>query len=42
MAACLPTGGNEEPPTVVREGCVEIPAHVSSEKLTLITELANR
>lgn len=41
MAACLPTGGSEEPPTAVREGCIEIAAHVSSEKLTLITELAN-
>jgi len=37
VAACSPLSVD---PTEVPEGCVEIPAHVSSEKVTLITDLA--
>lgn len=37
VAACTPAVLD---PSEVPEGCVEIPAHVSSEKVTLITDLA--
>lgn len=45
LAACIPLGEeglpDEEGTIAVPEGCVEIPAAVSSEKVTLLTDLAN-
>lgn len=48
VSACLPFG-NDEPtfgdttgPVDVPDGCREIPAHVSSEKVTLLTALAEQ
>lgn len=45
LPACTITGEvsvDTDGQTEVPEGCVEVPAHVSSEKMTLITDLAER
>jgi Ca-activated chloride channel homolog len=43
-SACVSIGGSEDPadpgPIGVPDGCREVPAHVSSEKMTLLTALA--